>query len=209
LTFARILFSIGLAVCILFCTSTGAQAQQVVEDSLLRRFEEARNDSERVMILERLSDYYYAVKNFRKGDSLIEKQIILAESTLNPSLILKSYFNNAGYNSSGTSTHDRSQITKEYIERALAYAQATHFTDYAAMAYSSLSALNNAEGNADKAFKNASLGFTTALNTGNDSAKVICAIALGNVYLSRSDILTAFKTYINALNIAAEKKNET
>jgi tetratricopeptide (TPR) repeat protein len=78
-----------------------------------------------------------------------------------------------------------------------------------AMAYSSLSALNNTDGRLEEAFKNASLAFTTALNTENDSAKVICTIQLGNTYLQRSDILMAFKTFTNAQNIAVQKGKES
>lgn len=197
----------GLIGMILFCNEQ-VQGQQLVEESLIRQYENADTDSVRVVKIGQLADYYFAVKNFSSGDSLIEKQIMLAEASLNPNLILKAYFENAGYNSTGTFTKDRSQITKDYIERALDYAKAGNYTDYVAMANSNNALLNNAEGAIDKAFKNASLGYTTSLNTSNDSAKVYCAIVLGNIYLSRSDILTAFKTYTNALNIATENKNK-
>lgn len=185
------------------------QGQQLVEGKLIKKYEEAKSDSIRLSKLSHLSDYYYAIKSFAKGDSIIEKQIILAEASLNSNLILKAYFGNAGYNSSGSSTKDRSVITKDYIDRAMAYAKAGNFTDYIAMASSNLASLNTANGAIDKAFKNASLGFTSALNTDNDSAKVVCAIELGNIYLLRSDVLTAYKTYTNALNTAILSKRET
>lgn len=156
-----------------------------------------------------LSEYYYANKNFVKGDSLIERQIMLAEATLNRHLILLAYFSNAGYLSTGATTKDRYKNTQVYIKRALEYAKANDLTDYMALAYSNLAMLNNSDGRLDEAFKNANLAFTTALNTKNDSAKVLCAVQLGNTYQKRSDVLMAFKTFTNAHNIAVLPGNET
>jgi hypothetical protein len=185
-----------------------AGAQQNVEDNLVRNCREATNDSDYIVKTGWLSDYYYANKNFLKGDSVIEKQIMRAEASLNRNLILIAYFENAGYRSTGTSTRSRSKNTEIYFKRALEYARANELTDYMAMAWSNLAALNSYDGNLDEAFKNADLGFTTALNTGNDSAKVICAIQLGNVYLQKSNIVTAFKKYTNANDIAVQSGNE-
>lgn len=179
-----------------------ARAQPFIEESLRQKITASGSDSERIINLGHLSAYYYANKDFEKGDSLIEKQIMLAGASLNQNLILLAYFNNAGYRSTGASTTNRSKNTVNYIKRALDYAKEHDLTEYMAMAYSSLSALNNTDGLLEEAFKNASLAFTTVLNTGNDSAKVICTIQLGNTYLQRSDILMAFKTFTNAQNIA-------
>jgi len=180
-----------------------------VEEKFKQQFEQARSDSEKIVSLGRFAEYQYAIKNFAKGDSLIEKEIMLAESTLKKKLVLKVYFGNAGYLSTGIVTSDREKNTFEYIRRALEYAKANDYNDYAAMAYSNLAALNNANGQQEEAFKNANLGFTTALNTDNDSAKVLSAVQLGNIYQQRSDILMAFKTYINAQNIAIQHEGET
>ncbi len=202
---ARHILKLGILFYFLFNAYSGV-SQQLVEENLIQKFEQSKNDSDRILKLGHLVDYYYSIKEFKKGDSLIEKQIILAEETLNPNLIIKAYFGNAGYRSTGTTTIDRSQITKRYIERALAYAKANSFKPYISMAYANLAALNSTEGLMDKAFKNASTGYTTSLNTKNDSAKVVCAIELGNIYMKRSDVLSAFKTYTNALNIASQDK---
>ncbi len=183
--------------------------QQDVEDKLIRNCAEAKNDSDYIVKMGWLSDYYYANKIFSKGDSVIEKQIMRAEATLNRNLILLAYFDNAGYRSTGTSTRSRSENTEVYIRRALEYAKANELNDYTAMAWSNMAALNSSDGKLDEAFKNASLGFTTALNSANDSAKVICAIQLGNVYLQKSDVLSAFKNYTNASNMAVESENES
>ncbi len=185
-----------------------SRAQRMIEEKLLRRLEAAGSDSERVIRIGPVADYYYANKDFEKADSLIEKQIMWAESTLSPSLSLLAYFGNAGYRSTGTSTRNRSKNTREYIERAIEYARLHNRNDYAAMGYANLSALNMTDGLTEEGFRNANLAFTMALNTDNDSAKVICAIQLGNTYLKRSDILMAFRTYTNAGTIAGKREDE-
>ncbi|MBK7561322.1 MAG: tetratricopeptide repeat protein [Chitinophagaceae bacterium] len=187
---------------------TAVQGQQQIEERLKQNFNAARSDSERIVRLGHLSQYYYANKNFAKGDSLIEKQIMLAEATLKQHLILLAYFGNVGYSSPGVSTKDRSKNTLVYIRRALEYAKANELTDYMALAYANLSAINNSDGQLEEAFKNANLAFTTALNTNNDSAKVISAVQLGNIYQQRSDVLMAFKTFTNAQNIAIQHPDE-
>ena len=187
---------------------TVVHAQQYIEEKLEQNFNAAKSDSEMILKLGQLSSYYYANKNFEKGDSLIEKQIMLAEATMRQNLVLAVYFNNAGYLSTGATTKDRSRNIQVYIKRALEYAKANDLADYMALAYSNLSILNLSDGQLEEAFKNANLAFTTALNTQNDSAKVICAIQLGNVYQRKSDILMAFKTFTNAHNIAILRENE-
>ncbi len=183
--------------------------QQSVEEKFRQQIATAKSDSERIISLGRFSKYQYAIKNFVAGDSLIEKQIMLAESTLKQNLVLMVYFGNAGYLSTGTATKERAKNTEEYIRRALEYAKANDFADYTALAYSNLATLNNSNGLFNEAFKNANLAFTTALNTNNDSAKVVTAIQLGNIYQQRSDVLMAFKTFMNAQNIAILEGGET
>lgn len=208
--FLRLRYSLKILFFFLFLFSAYASAgQQLNEQYFIEKYKISNSVSEKILSLKNLSDYYYTIKNFEKGDSVIEKLIIEAEASMNTDLMLLAYFENAGYNSSGTTTNNRSAITGNYITRALEFAKEKNLTAYVALGYSNMAALNNTNGLTEKAFKNASLGFTTALNTENDSAKIICAIELGNIYMQRSDVLTAFKTYTNALNIGVAHKNES
>lgn len=197
-------FTVRLVLlCISLFGYSALYSQQHIQDQLKNKIDRSASDSERITALGELSEYYYANKNFKLGDSLIEKQIMLAEATMSQHLILQAYFGNAGYLSTANATKDRSENTVVYIKRALGYAKANDLPDYSAMAYSNLAALNRTDGLLTEAFKNASLAFATALNTTNDSAKIICAIELGNVHLQQSDVLMAFKTYTTAINIAS------
>lgn len=192
----------NLLLVLAFVLSVTGFTQQKLEGKILGAYAAADSDSSRIMVLRELSDYYYGVREYARGDSVIEKMIMLADASMSQGLALMAYFGNAGYQSTGAATKHRSRVTRDYIQRAMAYARARGLLDYTAMAYGSLSALHNSNGESDEALKFANQGFTTALGTANDSAKVICAIHLGNVYLLQSDLITAYKTFSNALNIA-------
>lgn len=183
-------------------------AQNDPETTLIGIYQTSNTDSGRIRVLNLLADYYFANKDFKRGDSIIEKQIMLAEATLDEKLILSTLFGNPGYNYTHTYTRDRLQSTRAYITRALNYAKSAGLPDYVAMANANFAALYNADGKSNEAFWYANLGFTTALNTNNDSAKVVCALELGYTYQQKSNILMAFKTYTNANDIASEEGNE-
>lgn len=184
------------------------QGQPVIEQRLIRDFVAARTDSARTLILGQLSQYYYANKDFEKADSLVGQQIMIAEATLSRRLILNAYFNNPACFAAATATKERSKNTRTFIKRGLDYAKSNDLGDYVAFAYANLSVLNSSDGEMEEAFNNANLAFTTALNTENDSAKVITAVQLGNIYRQRSDVLMAFRVFTNAQNIAIESKKE-
>jgi hypothetical protein len=95
--------------CIFFLlTGLSAIGQLDIEEKLRQHISNARSDSEKIVRLGQLSQFYYANKDFERGDSLIEKQIILAEASMNQNLVILAYFGNVGYLSTGASTRDRS-----------------------------------------------------------------------------------------------------
>jgi hypothetical protein len=186
-----------------------AFTQNAWETELRNACNTAASDSERITRLDHLAQYYFSNSQFQKGDSVIERQIMVAEASQQRPLILRAYFNNAGFRTTGATSTNRSGISANYIQRALAYAKANDLPDYVALAYSKLSASNVNTGMSGEALKHANLAFTSALNTPNDSIKVLCAIQLGHVYLQRSDVVMAFRTYLNAQNIALEDGRKT
>ena len=191
---------------ILLLAHLAGLGQSNLEEKLRIACFESATDSEKIIRLDQLSRFYYATKNFTRGDSAIERQIMLAEASQSQGLAIFALFGNVGYRSTTASTRSRSGISLAYINRALGYARANELPDYIAMAYANLSAAALTDGRTEEALKHANYAFTSALNSGNDSAKVVCAIQLGNIYQQRSDVLMSFKTYTNAQNIAIEKE---
>ena len=182
-------------------------AQDKLEQLLNRELAEAKTDSIRIVILGKLADYYYAEKNEIKGDSLIEKQIMLAEESRNQNLLIIAFFKNASYKNVVSSTREVSQKRVGYIKQALNFAKRAGLTDYTALAYSNIAGLYTNDGKLDEALNYANLGLATAMNSGNDSVKILCSIELGSVYLAKSDILLAYKNYTSAYDMATEAEN--
>jgi len=208
ITLRRLAAQVAVIVFSIF-TSHFSLAQDNTEAKLYQEYKAARSDSVRVVILGQLSSFYYGKKDQQKGDSIIEKQIMLAEATRNQNLILIALFGNAGYNSTNSSTRERSVKTINYINRALEYARTNGLTGYTALAYSNLANLYLADGKLDEAFKYANIGFTTALNTPNDSVKAICGLELGNIYVQKGEMLMGYKTYTNAYDIANQSEKHS
>jgi len=182
-------------------------AQDKLEQLLYRQLEEAKTDSIHIVVLGKLADYYYAEKNENNGDSLIEKQIMLAEESRNPNLLIIAFFKNAAYKHVISSTREVSQKRVGYIKQALNFAKRTGLTDYTALAYSNIAGLYLNDGKLDEALNYANLGMATAMNSGNDSVKILCSIELGSVYLAKSDILLAYKNYTSAYDMSTEAGN--
>lgn len=188
-------------------TGPGIYAQHNLEQKLNRQLEDAKTDSARIVVLGKLADYYYAEKNESKGDSLIEKQIMLAEESRSQNQLIIAFFGNASFKNAVSSTKEVSKKRLGYIRQALNFAKRTGLTGHTALAYSGMASVYTNDGKLDEALNFANLGFATAMNSGNDSIKALCSIELGNVYLAKSDILLAYKNYTSAYDIATEAEN--
>ena len=183
------------------------KAQERDEDHYTAPLALAQSDSNKIVALARLSEYYFVQGDENKGDSVLTLQIIFAEESRNPNLILYSLFYNSRFQY--ISSFGKYEIDKSFaiVQRALDYARLIGFEGHAALAYARLSELYSIQGKMDLAFQDASTAFTTALHTSNDSIKVICGLQLGDIYLQQGDILMAFKTYTNAYDYANTMHN--
>lgn len=195
-------------VFIIFLITAKANAQEIIGRNLEKQILQARSDSEKVLLMGELTRYYYATKDFPTADSLFEREIMLAEATLKDQLVLKAYFDNNAFLVSSAKTKDRTKVITGFVKRALEYAKANGRTDFMALGYAHLSAINIAEGDMNEAFKNADQGLTTSLNSDNDSVQVATSIQVGKVHQERSDVVMAFKVFTNAQNIALKSGNE-
>jgi tetratricopeptide (TPR) repeat protein len=192
-------------VFLLFCNLVFPQAS--IGIGLEKQIQSATSDSQRVRLLGELCRFYYATRDFAIGDSLFEKQIMLAESSLNDELVLAAYFSNTAFLVSSSETKERSKIIMGYVKRGFDFAKSNDRPDYMALGYAQMAAMNISDGNLEEAFKNASLGFSGSLSNTTDSVKVITAIQLGKVYQEKADVVNAFKVFTNAQNVAIESNN--
>lgn len=198
-----------LGILCLLLTVSVVCGQSTMESRLIKHINTAASDSQRITLMGELTRYYYANKYFQKADSLFEKQLMMAEASMNGNVVLKTYFDNIAFLISSGETKERTQSIREYINRALNFARANDVTSYTALGYSQLSAIDLLEGNTSAALSNADLGYTKSLNTSDDSIKITCAIQLGKVYQERSDAVRAYTIYSNARNIVLQSDKET
>jgi tetratricopeptide (TPR) repeat protein len=191
-----------------FVLVTQLCAQDNPEKQLSLQFKNAQNDSDRIMALQQLSNYYYARREETKGDSIVEKQLMIAYESGNQNWIRKTLFENAGLSFTGNSTMMRNEKTRAHIKKALAFAKAGNLKDYEALAWGLQAKQELQEGKINEALQTAQFALATAINTENDSAKVTCQIMVGKVYLQKVDMLMAYKSFTNAQDIAEKSKNK-
>ena len=191
-----------------FIYPSNLNAQLNIALKITNDYHKATSDSQRILILEKLANYYFAIKDETVGDSIIKIQQMLAFESGKPSWIYRSLFGNPGFNATGKTTKIRSLKTTEYLQMALDYAKTNGRKDYEAIALAKMAQLQVYEGQFDNALNTAQYSFTTAMNTANDSAIVLCQVQLGDVYLQKGNLLMAFKSYSVALDIANNHQNE-
>jgi L-rhamnose mutarotase len=191
-----------------FLFVTQLYAQDNPEKQLSQQFQNAQNDSDRIMALQQLSNYYYARREEVKGDSMIDKQLMIAYESGNQNWILKTLFENAGLSSSVNSMMMRNDKNRAYIKKALDFAKAGNLKVYEAFALTLQAKQELLEGKINESLQTAQFALATAMNTDNDSVKVTCLLMAGNVYLQKADMLMAYKLFTNAADIAAGSKNK-
>ncbi len=190
-----------------FFAASNLHAQHNAEQVLLQRIQQATSNTEKLQSLSSLTNYYYALNNDLKADSLQDVQLMVAENSRSEVLILAALFpvydNNVVYNSSN------GQIDKKLVfaNRALEYARSVNKNDYVALAYAALAKIYRNSGQPDLALTNADIAYTTAIGSGNDSVKVVTALELGRVFMEKKDLLMAFRKFSNAYDIANNLRN--
>src|SRR5436190_19652115 len=194
---------------IIFLAVSTVQAQNNnAEESLLKNYQQAGNDSEKVYRLYPLINYYYAFNNEIKADSLRDLQIIHAEESMSQSMMLYVLFPVYNNSINGNSSSMRFSKEMSFANKALEYARSINRKDYVALAYSAIAAVYRNSGEPDQALKNADIAFTTAISSDNDSIKVVTALEMGDVFMKKKDMLMAFRKFSNAYDIANNRGND-
>jgi tetratricopeptide (TPR) repeat protein len=204
----RKLTTILLAFLFLFAQNTKSQVNHKI-DSLVSLLNKAVTDSARVMISGKLAEYYYIYQLDKSGDSILQKQLNIAEFTQNKYLIANALFGDAINNISNWRSKETFNRAILFLNKGLDYAKSTGNEDYIALAYTRIAALYRKRGQLENSFYNANIAFTSSLNIKSDSIKILATIELGDTYIAKGESLLAFKTYINAYDNAVSIKNIT
>jgi hypothetical protein len=186
---------------LLFSLLARAQDPQKIRQ-LHARIERAAHDSDKIVALGALADYYFAYKLEQKADSVVQDQLTIAELSQNRNLILATLFSQSVNNIgtwTKTETFDR---TLRFIEKGLDYAKEMDQAEYVTLAYIRKAALLRKRGDYDAALQQAALAFSSVGTEKMDSIKAVLYIELGDIYQVKSDALAAYKNFNNAFDIA-------
>jgi tetratricopeptide (TPR) repeat protein len=176
-------------------------------DSLSAICNTASTDAEKVKAYGELAELYFVYQLDNAGDSVLQKQVRVAELSGDKSLILSALFGNAITNLTNWRSKETFDKALLFLEKGRDYAKATGSEEYLTLAHTRIAALYRKRGQLDNAFYNANIAFTSSQNIYSDSIKVIAAIELGDAYQAKGESLLAYKTYTSAFDRAADMGN--
>jgi tetratricopeptide (TPR) repeat protein len=171
-------------------------------DSLCMVCNRNSSDSEKVITLGTLANYYNIFYLNNKADSVLEKQLLVAEVSNNSNLVLAALFGDAIENISSSATSESFDKMMQFIQKGIDYAQANKEYNYLALGYDRMSDLMRVRGEYDKALNNSLLAMQLFENITSDSVKAETYISLGNSYHAKGEEVFACTNYNSASDIA-------
>lgn len=154
------------------------------------------------MTLGLLANYYTIFYLNNKADSVLEKQLLVAELSNNDNLIIATLFGNAILNLSASATSETFDKTIRFIQKGIDYAEANRAYNYLALGYSRMSDLQTRRGATDDALSSSMSALSVLENVTSDSVKVEIYIAVGNAYHAKGEEVKACTNYNSAFDIA-------
>lgn len=180
-----------------------AKGQRPTTVTLLsKKHQQASNDSFKILALEELADYYYTFRSDKKGDSIVQMQLEIAEQSDNKRLRLFALLSNSVTNVSPWSTGERLKKTLKYIDEGLRYAENINSNQYVVLAHIRKASVYRKSGDYDKAIEEANLAFLTYGDVAADSLKAILYLELGDIYQEKKDAINAYKCFNHAFQIS-------
>jgi tetratricopeptide (TPR) repeat protein len=167
----------------------------------------ATSDSEKVIALGKLADYYYLYNLNRQGDSVLHEQFMVADLSNNSQLILLALFGNAITNVSLITTSEDFDKTIQFIEKGINYAKSQNKFDYIALGYIRLANVLRKRGQNNKSLDAANIAAQYLSNIISDSVKAVIYIELGNCYQATNQSVLASTNYNRAFDIALKVKS--
>ncbi len=192
-----------LFLIIFFCNFYISSAQYNRQiDSLTALCHHAISDSQKVIALGNLADYYYIYQFSKKGDSVLHEQLMVADNSNNNNLILMALFGNAITNVSKVATSEDYDKTIHFIDNGINYAKSQNNYDYITLGYIRMSIILRKRGQNDKALQTANIAIQYLENVISDSIKALVYIELGNDYQALNQSIIASTNYNRAFDIA-------
>jgi hypothetical protein len=177
------------------------------ERKLINEVENASTDSNKIKALHALAEFYYIYRAEDKGDSVLQKQLVIAELSNDKSLILQTLFSNTFLNISSWTRSEILDRALSFLDQGLLYAKETNKKEYEAIANLNKAIIYRKRANYDQAISCALQAFTASEHIKNDSLKAKVYLELGSIHNNKGDAVSAYRNFNNAYNLAYTIKN--
>jgi tetratricopeptide (TPR) repeat protein len=196
-----------LLTIVLTCLFSPSLYAQPSEKQLIHAYQTAESDEEKIKSLGQLAEHYYVHKLEKKADSVLQKQLLIAEMSQNRELIFSTLFSNIILYIGSWSSMETFDRATAFVGKGLIYAKESGHDDYVALSHARLATIFRRRGQLEKAMEEASLSFSSFGNTESDSIKAVLYNEMGDIYKAKGDLVPAYKNYNNAFDIAYTIKN--
>lgn len=184
-------------------TNTFAQYEKHLTNLCLK-CEKATSDSEKVINLGNLAEYYYTYKLDSLAEATIHQQLLVAELSNNNNLMIATLFGDAITDIGKGASNKSFDKAVQFIQKGIDFATENSFYDLVALGYCRMSQILRSRGKFDEALSNAVLGLASLQNVKSDSIKSLTYMELGNAYLAKEQAVYACSNYNNAFDIAVK-----
>lgn len=196
-----ITFTLAFFVCCFI-----AQGQNFpLTDSLKRELKNAKSDEQKVFWLGQLARWYNIIDP-KQASTYSKKQLQFAEAKVNAKVRFRAFYDNAGYYVSKVPNSIDS--ANYFANKVIDLGEQEKNNEYKGWGTLMLSVIEMYRGQPDKALQYATRANTFATTVAGDSIHWTCSAASAQILDSKTEKLTAFRHYMNALNLADSVKNE-
>lgn len=196
-----------LIVLLLFFSQLSIGQYKTAETTLLKKIEGSHDEAAKIRALGELAEFYYIYRAEEKADSVLQKQLLLAELSNNKQLIIDALFGNAIENVStwtSTETYDKALA---FLDKGLSYAREMQREDYQVIAHIRKAVILRKRGQFDNAVNEATLAFGILDHLEEDSLKAVLYAELGDIFLAKGEAVSAYKNFNKSFSIAYDIKN--
>ena len=194
-----------IIICLTFLAYQ-AHSQLPQEKALIQKLSTAPNDREKIAVLGNLAELYSIYKDNKKADSILDKQMLLADLAHKDDLMLKTISGNAINNIASWSSKETFDHAIRFLQKALNYAKEQNNTYLEAVTYLKIASLFRKRNLSEQAMEQISLAFSL-LDQKQDSLKSVLYIELGEAFLAKGDAVSAYKNFNTAYDIGYSIKN--